>query len=116
MPSNSYSLFGKSETKTLSFKQVNEMREKEIEGFLVKCIKHSGGLALKFNSTSMTGIPDRLCLLSNGRLFFAEIKASGQKPRPLQLYIHKKLQALGFKVYVIDSKKQVKEVLAEYGI
>ena len=92
------------------------MREKQIENYLLKHIEQMGGLALKFNSASMAGIPDRLCLLPNGILFFAEIKSTGQKARPLQKFVHKKLSNLGFNVYVIDSKEQVKEVLSKYAI
>ena len=52
----------------------------------------------------------------NGLLFFAELKATGKKARPLQKFILKKLQELGFSFYVIDSMEQVKEVLQSYGI
>ena len=92
------------------------MREKVIEQYFVAEVKKLGGIALKLNSTSMKGLPDRLILLPNGILFFAELKATGKKARPLQKFILKKLQDLGFSFYVIDSMEQVKEVLQSYGI
>ena len=92
------------------------MREKLIEQYFVKEVKKAGGLALKVNSTSMKGLPDRMVLLPNGVLFFAEIKSTGKRARTLQNFVHKKLRGLGFAVYVIDSYEQVKEVLTKYEI
>lgn len=92
------------------------MREKLIEQYFVKKVKKAGGLALKVNSTSMKGLPDRMVLLPNGVLFFAEMKATGKTARALQNFVHKKLRGLGFAVYVIDSYEQVKEVLTKYEI
>ena len=86
------------------------VREKVIEQYFVAEVKKLGGIALKLNSTSMNGLPDRLILLPNGVLFFAELKSTGKKARPLQRFIHQKLQSLGFIVYVIDSMAQVKKM------
>jgi hypothetical protein len=38
---------------------------------------------------------------------FVETKTTGQKPRRIQAYMHKKLRALGFRVEVIDSVEEV---------
>ena len=89
------------------------VREKVIEQYFVAEVKRLGGIALKLNSTSMKGLPDRLILLPNGVLFFAELKATGKKARHLQRFIHQKLQSLGFIVYVIDSKAQVKKIVKD---
>lgn len=92
------------------------MREKLIEKHFVREVQKAGGLALKVNSTSMRGLPDRMVLLPNGVLFFAEIKATGKTARALQNFVHKKLRALGFDVYIIDSIEMGKEVLIKYGV
>lgn len=91
------------------------MTEKEIENYFKAEIKKLGGLAIKLNSMSMSGLPDRMALLPNSIIFFAELKRPKGKARPLQLAAHKILRNLGFDVYVIDSKEQVKEVLNRYG-
>ena len=86
------------------------MEEKQIESYLVKEVKNSGGICEKWNSGS-SGWPDRICLLPDGKIAFVELKAPGKKPRALQISRHKKLRQLGFKVYVIDDKKQIGEIL-----
>ena len=83
------------------------MQESTIEKYLKKKVEQNGGKALKINSASMSGLPDRMVLLPAGRIFFIEMKALGKKPRPLQLACHRLLQNLGFDVLVIDSKEGV---------
>lgn len=89
------------------------MREKQIEQKLVKAVKAKGGLCLKFVSPSFDGMPDRLILLPDGKIAFAELKAPGKKPRPLQIARHKTLMSLGFRVFIIDSTEQIKTILDE---
>ena len=44
---------------------------------------------------------------------FAELKAPGQKPRPLQQRRIGQLRLLGFRVYIIDNTNQIGGVLDE---
>ena len=76
--------------------------EKQIEQSLVKAVKNMGGIAPKFVSPGFDGMPDRIVLLPHGLMAFVEVKASGKKPRPLQVSRHGLLQRLGFKVYVLS--------------
>ena len=85
-------------------------REREIEQALRRHIRKAGGLCLKFVSPGNAGMPDRLCLLPNGEIFFVEVKAPGKKPSPLQLKRHEQLKALGFRVFVIDGSDALAEV------
>lgn len=87
------------------------MNEKTIEKHLKQEVEKQGGLCLKFISASMRGLPDRIVLFPSGRISFVELKSTGQKPRPEQIRVHKKLRTLGAKVYVIDSKESIKEFL-----
>ena len=91
------------------------MNEKQIENKLVLAEKKLGGIAPKFVSPGFAGMPDRLILLPDGHIAFAELKAPGKKPRPLQLSRHRLLEGLGFKVYVIDSTDQIEQILTEIG-
>lgn len=89
------------------------MREKAIEGKLVQMVKASGGIAPKFVSPGFAGMPDRIVLLPGGHIGFVEVKAPGEKPRPLQLARHGLLRRLGFKVFVLDDEQQIGEILDE---
>lgn len=89
------------------------MREKQIEQKLTKAVKIAGGLALKFVSPGVDGVPDRLVLFPGGRIAFAEVKTTGGKPRLLQIKRKRQLEALGFLVYVIDDPDQIGGMLDE---
>ena len=89
------------------------MREKIVEEHLVKAVRLMGGLAPKFVSPGLDGVPDRLILLPGGRIAFAELKAPGKTLRPLQKRRKRQLEALGFRVYVIDNTEQIGGVLDE---
>lgn len=89
------------------------MREKQIEQKLVQSVRKSGGMCLKFVSPNFDGMPDRLILLPGGKIAFAELKAPGKKPRPLQIARHKALMKLDFRVYVIDRIEQIGAILDE---
>ena len=89
------------------------MLESLIEQHLVKEVNRRDGLCLKFNSQSMTGIPDRIILMKNGTVGFVEVKQKGKKPRPLQKLRMKQLRRLGFKVYTLDEKEKIGEILDE---
>ena len=87
------------------------MKEKTIEKKLVKTAKDMGGVALKFMSPGLDGMPDRIVLLPGGRMGFVEVKAPGKVPRPLQEARHRMLRMLGFRVYVLDTVDQIGGIL-----
>lgn len=89
------------------------MREKVIEHKLLTEVKKIGGLALKFVSPGYDGVPDRIVLLHGGKIGFVEVKAPGEKPRPLQRARHRLLRRLGFKVFVLDNPQQIGEIIDE---
>ena len=89
------------------------MREREVEKVLTKEVKKRGGIAFKFISPGMVGVPDRLVLMKDGRLAFVELKAPGKEMRPLQILRKRQLESLGFLVYCIDSKEKIGGVLDE---
>lgn len=89
------------------------MRERNIERKLVTEVKKRGGLAIKFTSPSLDGVPDRLLLFPGGITAFVELKAPGKSLRPLQQKRAKEITTLGFKVYVVDNKEMIGGVLDE---
>lgn len=89
------------------------MLEKEIEKKLVTEVKKRGGMALKFNSESLSGIPDRIVLMPNSKIAFIELKRRGAMPRPLQYKRIRDIRKLGFKCYVVDDEKRIGGVIDE---
>ena len=89
------------------------MLEKAIERKLYKSIKERGGMALKFVSPTMTGIPDRMALMPGGCIAFIELKAPGKPLRPIQEKRKRQLESLGFRVFKIDRPEQIGGVVDE---
>ena len=89
------------------------MNEKFIEKKLVEAVKKMGGLAPKFVSPGLDGVPDRLVMLPMARFAFVELKAPGKKMRPLQVRRKRQLERLGFSVYCIVCIEQIGVILDE---
>ena len=89
------------------------MREKQIEQRLVTAVKARGGLCPKLVSPGTDGMPDRMVLLPDSHMGFVEVKAPGEKPRPLQQLRHEQLRELGYKVSVLDDPEQIPPILDE---
>ena len=90
-------------------------KEKSIEQKLVRAVKGRGGICPKLVSPGFDGMPDRLVLLPHGKIGFVEVKAPGEKPRPIQKSRHRLLGRLGFKVYVLDCGEDIPHILDEIG-
>ena len=87
-----------------------ELKAIEKQKKLAEEVKRRGGLCEKWNSGT-SGWPDRIVLLPDGKFGFVEVKAPGEEPRPLQLHRHKQLRQLGYKVYVLDDKDRIGDIL-----
>lgn len=89
------------------------MNEVSIEKRLKTKVSEHGGLAFKLISPGFAGVPDRLVLFNGAKVAFVELKAPAKKLRALQRKRKKQLEALGFKVYKIDSYEAVDRLLEE---
>lgn len=90
------------------------MLEKDVEGYLRRRIRDRlGGMALKFVSPGLSGVPDRIVLLPGGRIVFVETKAPGKKLRKLQEYVCGLIADQGFDVRRIDTKAGVDAFVQE---
>ncbi len=87
--------------------------EKRVEKIFTDAVKKMGGMAVKFVSPGLDGVPDRIVLLPGRKIAFVELKAPGKKPRPLQVKRMRQLECLGFPVFVIDGIEQIGGVLDE---
>lgn len=89
------------------------MREKVIEQKLVSEVKKRGGICPKWVAPGFDGVPDRIVLLPERHIGFVEVKAPGEKPRPLQLSRHRLLAKLGFPTHILDGVEQIGGILDE---
>lgn len=89
------------------------MLERMIESRLRQEAKKRGGMALKFVSPGMNGVPDRIVLMPGGRMAFVELKAPGKMPGALQEKRISQLRKLGFRVYVLDGIERIGGILDE---
>lgn len=92
-----------------------DILEKEIERKFIREVKKQQGLCLKFVSPDQAGVPDRLVLMPGGKIYFAELKAPGKKPRPLQRSVFRKFEKLGAAVFVIDNMEKINEFFEKNG-
>ena len=91
------------------------MREKTVEQKLVKAVKSRGGICPKLVCPGFDGMPDRLVLLPDGKVGFVEVKAPGEKPRPLHVSRHNLLRSLGLQVFTLDDITAIPRMLDEIG-
>ena len=92
-----------------------EVSEKSIERYLVKVVDSFGGICLKYSNPNVSGYPDRVAIMPNGRTCWFEIKSKGKKPSKLQMVRFSHMARLGHFVYVVDNKEDINEILAYPG-
>jgi|TARA_R100001244_G_scaffold37745_1_gene34314 hypothetical protein len=77
------------------------MRERDIEKKVTEYAKKQGWLSCKWVSPAQRFVPDRL-YFKDGKVIMIEFKAPGRKPTKAQRVMHKMLDNVGFKVYIVD--------------
>ena len=90
---------------------ITQIRERDVEQYLLKQCRAHNLLCLKFTSPGRAGVPDRI-IVGPRSTVFVEVKAPGCKPRPLQLATFAKIEAFGGLVFVIDSYRDVNELMS----
>ena len=76
-------------------------QERKVEKALVRMLWNLGCESYKFVSPNCRGVPDRLFITGEGKVFFAELKTIKGRLSSLQEIQIKKLTALNQQVYVI---------------
>jgi len=80
-------------------------RESNIEARLRTSVHEAGGWAIKL--LGFPGLPDRLVLMPMGRVWFVEVKTAGGRLSKAQIFVHAKLEKLGFPVTVLWSYAEI---------
>jgi len=87
------------------------MLEKQVEKYLNKRVKESGGLSYKWIS-SVTGVPDRIVIL-NQQIHFVELKTTTGALSPRQIYVFDEIGEQGFPVHVLRDYDDIEEFIRE---
>lgn len=96
------------------------MRERDVESALVRHVSGLGGLAAKHVAPGRAGDPDRLvaipvpeCPTCGNRCVVGliELKAPGERPRPLQTQRIREWESVGVRAAWADSPERVAEIL-----
>jgi len=93
------------------YNKYSDIKEVEIENYLVKRIKMMGGEAIKFNPHNNRGLPDRICFIPGGLVVLVELKRPGQRPRKNQERQLQFFRKLGFQATWADSYKRVDKLI-----
>lgn len=93
------------------YSKYSDVKESEIEDYLVKRIEQLGGVAIKFNPHNNRGLPDRICFLPGGFLLLVELKRPGQRPRKNQERKLSFFRKLGFQATWADTFKRVDAII-----
>jgi hypothetical protein len=88
--------------------------EKYLERKIVFKAKKLGYLTYKFVSPSSRGVPDRIFISENGKLFFVEFKSKKGKLSKLQDKKISELRVRKQSVFVIDDEEIGMKLLMEY--
>lgn len=95
--------------KRLAGRQVG--KEAQIERKLVAAVRSTGGMCLKWSSPGTAGVPDRICLMPDGRVLFVEVKTPTGRLSSVQVAMHRRMSAIGHSVAVVRSVAEINELL-----
>lgn len=87
------------------------MKEKDIENYLRTQVKKLGGIAYKFISPGNVGVPDRIIIMPNGKIYFVELKTDKGKLTELQNRQINMIKNLGQEVVVVYGKSGADEFI-----
>ena len=85
------------------------MLEKQVEKYLTKRVKESGGLSYKWIST-ITGVPDRIVFI-NQQAHLVELKTETGSLSPRQILVFDELGEHGFSVHVLRSYDDIEDFI-----
>jgi hypothetical protein len=102
------------EAARLRRKRARTPREAEVENYLREQIEARDGLCMKFIDPGQRGAPDRIVVLHGCPSYYVELKRPKMgKLWPRQVRYNDRLRARGQQVWVLWSKEDVDEFIAE---
>lgn len=89
------------------------MLESKIEAWLNDQIKKLGGKSYKFVSPGNPGVPDRIYLFPQGRVYFVELKRVIGKLSNVQVWQREQFLSMGVDFRIIYGMEQAKDFIKE---
>lgn len=89
------------------------IRESQIDKYLKYRIESMGGLCYKLDIPNRRGVPDRLCILPRGGIYFVEVKRPDGKLRSCQNREISRLRKLEQEVWIVYSRDDVDELIEQ---
>lgn len=89
------------------------MLEKEIESWLNKKVKEMGGLSFKFISPNNPGVPDRIYIFPEGKVYFVELKTEIGRMSNIQKWQRERFKEMGCRFHLIKGMGQAREFIKE---
>ena len=93
---------------------VQKDTENSVETYLVEQVEKHGGRCPKLVDMGRRGFPDRSPMWEEAVIHFVETKCPGGSVKPWQKRDHQDLRDMGFLVFVLWTKEQVDEYIAEF--
>ena len=87
--------------------------EQQVEDDLFAGVRALGGMSFKFAPIT-SGVPDRVVILPQGRIYFVELKKPGGRTRPIQTVMHDKMARRGVEVVRLSSRQEVAKWLGQF--
>lgn len=94
------------------YNKYSDIKEDEIENYLVTQVEKMGGQSIKFNPHNNRGLPDRINFFKGGFVLLVEVKRPGLRPRKNQERQLQIFRKMGFQATWADTKKRVDELIA----
>lgn len=89
------------------------MRESTIQAASIRIAKEKGWRAWKWVSPNRKGVPDVIFIKGPPlQLIFVEFKAHGERPTPIQRYVHGLLRGCGAQVEVVSNTDEARRVFS----
>lgn len=92
------------------------MRERDIERWLRRQIESMGGLAYKFSSPGNDGVPDRIAIMPEGRVWFIELKTDKGRLTPIQTWQQDRLRKRGVMVRTVYGMDEAEWLIKDMAV
>lgn len=89
------------------------MLEKDIENWLNHQIENLGGLAFKFVSPGNPGVPDRIYILPDGKVWFVELKQQLGKVANIQKWQRDRIISMGCNYRLVKGLEDARAYVGE---